>query len=597
MAQFFPSLEQIKKLKVQPEKGEWHFLHFLEKILDDSYEIYFQTFLNGDRPDIVLMRKNAGVMIIEVKNWQLVHYYIDTQQKWRLKSNNALIKSPLSQVTSYKKNLFYLHIEKLLERKILNSNAWGLVSCAVYFHNETEEKIINFCKHEYSEHTNFLGYNSLTKQLFEQFLYKTRLSRNSKFFDDTLYENFKHHLQPPLHTLEQGISIEYSKKQQELIVSKPKEQKIFGVAGSGKTKVLAKRATNAHLRTQSRILILTFNITLKNYIHDKISEVREKFAWDNFYIINYHQFFKLEANNFNLEFSDFSTDFENEEFFENKKNEILKYDSIFIDEIQDYESQWITIIKKYFLVSGGEFVLFGDEKQNVYQRKMDGDKKPNTGIPGRPNKLNESYRLTTKIVNLALDFQKYFFQERYEFDEINIFKQQSIFDIEEKIQYIFLDANTPNLDIYEAILNQIISAKSHPNDIAVLASTFIFLREIDFIFRMKTHENTQVMFETKEERDKLEDYYKKNPARFDAEIKKIRKARKFQFWMNNGTTKFSTIHSFKGLEIQTLILIIENEDNITEELIYAGITRCKDNLIVINIGNQKYHDFFKTINS
>lgn len=112
MAQFFPPLEQIKKLKVQPEKGEWHFLHFLEETLDDSYEIYFQTFLNGDRPDIILMRKNAGVMIIEVKDWQLAHYYIDEKQKWRLRSNNALIKSPLSQVTSYKENLFYLHIEK-----------------------------------------------------------------------------------------------------------------------------------------------------------------------------------------------------------------------------------------------------------------------------------------------------------------------------------------------------------------------------------------------------------------------------------------------------------------------------------------------------
>jgi superfamily I DNA/RNA helicase len=227
---------------------------------------------------------------------------------------------------------------------------------------------------------------------------------------------------------------------------------------------------------------------------------------------------------------------------------------------------------------------------------MDGDRKPNTGILGRPNKLDESYRLTTKIVNLALDFQKYFFQERYEFDEINIFKQQSVFDMQEKIQYIFLDTNTASLEIYEVIHTQIISSKSHPNDIAVLASTVTFLRGINLFIRTKTHENTQIMFETKEEWDTLhESYSKKNPAQFKVEIDNIRKARKFQFWMNNGTTKFSTIHSFKGLEIQTLILIIENEDNITEELIYAGITRCRNHLIIINIGNQKYHEFFKTI--
>ena len=36
MAQFFPSLEQIKNLKVQPEEGEWYFLQFLEETLDDT---------------------------------------------------------------------------------------------------------------------------------------------------------------------------------------------------------------------------------------------------------------------------------------------------------------------------------------------------------------------------------------------------------------------------------------------------------------------------------------------------------------------------------------------------------------------------------
>lgn len=57
MAQLFPSFEQINSSKVKPTEGELHFLHFLLKELDDSYEIYFQPFINGDQPDIVVMRK------------------------------------------------------------------------------------------------------------------------------------------------------------------------------------------------------------------------------------------------------------------------------------------------------------------------------------------------------------------------------------------------------------------------------------------------------------------------------------------------------------------------------------------------------------
>jgi superfamily I DNA/RNA helicase len=68
--------------------------------------------------------------------------------------------------------------------------------------------------------------------------------------------------------------------------------------------------------------------------------------------------------------------------------------------------------------------------------------------------------------------------------------------------------------------------------------------------------------------------------------------------MNRGTVKLSTIHSFKGWEIHTLVLIIENDNTseegfATEELIYAGITRCRGNLIVINVGNQGYNRGYK----
>src|SRR5690242_10257944 len=120
MATFYPDLARIKSSIVQPEEGELYLLNFLRDNLDDSFEIYFNPFLNGDRPDIIIMRKNYGIMIIEVKDWKFTNYYLDERKKWRLAQNHAYLKSPLDQVLQYKENMYNLHIENLLEKKIKN---------------------------------------------------------------------------------------------------------------------------------------------------------------------------------------------------------------------------------------------------------------------------------------------------------------------------------------------------------------------------------------------------------------------------------------------------------------------------------------------
>ena len=577
-----------------------HLLNFLSSVLDDTYEVYFQPFLNGDNPDIVIMRRGSGVMIIEVKDWHLTNYYLDERGRWRLGSNSAPIKSPLAQVSSYKENLYYLHIDKLMERKIQNPKVFAVVSCVVYFHDATESTAVQFCEGDpkSGKYIQILGHDSLSPERFAQVLDKTWLSRPSRYFDSDLYKSFKRYLQPPSHTVEQGISINYTKKQVQLIKSEPREQKILGVAGSGKTTVLAKRAVNAHLRTKSRVLILTYNITLRNYIHDKISEVRESFAWNNFYIVNYHLFFKIEANNHNLPY-DYDTFLEacdDEDFFESVKDRISRYDAIFIDEVQDYKSEWIRIIRKYFLASGGELVVYGDAKQNVYQMQMGDDKRPNTGIPGRWNELNESFRLATKIVGLALDFQQRFLSRRYDLDQIEISSQRSLFDVQESISYTFFVKGTDIKKICQKIVSHVEQFGIHPNDVAILAPTIACLRELDFLIRYRMHEKTTVMFESKEVWEKLQEEL--SGSILDSEVEKIRRGKKFGFWGNRGTMKLSTIHSFKGWEVNTLFLIIASDSNVDgdafvkEELVYTGITRCRANLIIINVGNQKYHQFF-----
>lgn len=590
MAQLIPTLDQIRQFKICPEKGELHLLAFLDQALGDEYEVYFQPFLNGDRPDIVVMRKGSGVMLIEVKDWELRHYSVDSNGNWRVHAGgHHRIKSPVEQVRTYRDNLFNLHVEQLLERQLENRRLLAIVACGVYFHRADQSQLDGLCGQV--EHVELLTPDSLTKENFERILHRTWLSKTSVYFDDDLYSRFHRYLQPLRHTRDQGKEPIYTPKQKALSESRPGQQKVRGVAGSGKTKVLARRAVNAHLRTSDRVLILTYNITLQNYVHDAISEIRENFGWDNFYIVNYHQFFNTQANNHSLPIQGL-TDYQNESFFEPAKEQTTKFGAVFIDEIQDYNSEWIRIIKDYFLCEGGEFVVFGDEKQNVYRRTLGEDKRPNTTIPGAWNELNDSFRSNDRAIHLAFEYQDRFFENRYDLDEIELVEQPDLFTEEQRFRYSPLSPNAPINGVFTCIREVLEEWHVHPNDVCILSQEVAPLRDLDHLFRTVSHERTSTTFVRKEQWDNLQD---REDSKRDLE--RLSKNKKLHFWMNPGTIKLSTIHSFKGWESDTLIVLIEKgadaDDPSDDELIYTAITRCRNNLLILNKGNPRYHDFFE----
>ena len=70
----------------------------------------------------------------------------------------------------------------------------------------------------------------------------TALQQDHVLFKDEIYDEFRRYLKPPYHVASQGINIAYDKKQTRLINSTPGLHKIKGVAGCGKTTILAKKS-------------------------------------------------------------------------------------------------------------------------------------------------------------------------------------------------------------------------------------------------------------------------------------------------------------------------------------------------------------------
>ncbi|MCH8534996.1 MAG: AAA family ATPase [Flavobacteriaceae bacterium] len=711
MATLIPSYDKILNSKVKPEDGELHLLKFLEKELDNTFEIYFNPYMNGDRPDIILIKKGQGVLIIEVKDYHLDKYELDKHKNFVVKSTKTkTYKSPISQVLKYKDNLFELHVPDLLEKKIKNIKKFKTVSCVVYFHNANINQINELLVYPFKNdnkyktflkyNIDFIGRDNLNAHDFKKLLKKRYLISDapSKFFTDDIYISIKRFIKPPVHLKEDGVMLHYSKKQSRIIYeSRKKQQRIKGVVGSGKTTVLAARAVQAHKRTNNEVLILTFNITLTNFIKDKISQIREEFSWENFVILNYHLFIKSELNNIGVPINkpknidgltkDELTQyfekryFSNKALFEENENRLKKYDVILIDEVQDYKRVWMEIIKEYFLKDGGEYVLFGDVKQNIYNNKTE-FRDVSTNVRG-VTELKNCFRSDFKIKDLAISFQKDIFKNKYEIDNFNNKSYDLEFEFkrnqEGSINYIYMPTAESVSALYTIVHQNAINMELPPNDITVLGNSINLLKKFDAFYRYSSGERTNTMFETYEmvyrmgmnflSKQKptwlnkgvellkkvkfksttvaynqlsilltLNDLYQKHPVRFkdkldfycekfnistkdfisfldvyekeinsfkyeyvsDKQIgnfEMIRKNKKIHFYMNSGTIKISTIHSFKGWESETVFLVFENLGALSsfDELLYTGITRTRANLILINFGNQNYHNKMKQL--
>ena len=530
MAQFIPTLSDILLSSVKPTDGELTLLRFLHDCLDDSFEIYYHPYLNGDKPDIIVLRKGVGALIVEVCELHPNNFTIDEDLNWidvmpYAPENNSIFKSPIDKVYHFKENLFDLHIDRLLELKIQDFGTFNIVKGLVYFPYLSHEEIVSKIetslnkndkqKRRLAYEVGLMGSDNINSEYLNSILRKLNLITPSLYFTDEIYSNFKRLLSPTVHMLTDGHPIDYDKKQRDIINRSAQSMRIKGVFGSGKTTTLAARAVSIYKRLcktkkHPKILILTYNLTLKNFIKDKLMAVQQEFVEQDFIIISYHQFINAELNNLGIEVkirnkdskisvSDYlgTSFYDNETLFAKHKDRIRPYDAVLIDEIQDYKRSWMNIVKDNFLIEGGDYALFGDVKQNIYRNPTE-KKDVVTNHIGGVFQLNQCHRSDSKIQDLALAFQSLRFCEKYELDEID--KIDSDSKKEGYVEYRYIPSNFTVPQLYEIVRTEIISKHNQvaPNDITILGNSLNLLREFDNYYRTLTRERTKTMFETSE---------------------------------------------------------------------------------------------------
>lgn len=595
MANFYPSLEEIDNLRVQPEEGELYVLNWFNSQLDDSYDVFFQPYLNGDRPDIVVAKRNCGCLVIEVKDWNLSLYEYHSREKLRLIPEDVLRKSPIIQVEKYKTNLFKIHSFELALKYAIDIKSFGLVRTAIFFFKASTQQArkVSFGSSNISENDPFVfGIDCIQHpQGLLDLLNYSHLNRYSSFFSQINYDKFIMDFKPPISNPDIQSTPNLDKHQLKILNGGTKRRKIKGIAGCGKTYLMAHQAVKYFKETNVKVLILTFNITLKNYIRDNISLVlQSRVKNEDFEIINFHNFIRINCDKYDIQIT--KDTYDDIDLFNGFETE--KFQTILIDEVQDFKEEWLQIIFKYFASDDTNIVVYGDEKQNIYGLKMGEDKFPTIPtILGKYNFLKTSHRLNNLFEDMAYDFQKEYLAEKYMID-----------DREEKIKknrelgldlYFSYSRGGSLRDIIEMIKDMIDNKGVHPNDITIISGERKKLGIIRELFEKETNRLTMSTILKNSERISLNEDEEK--------IKQLERVLKYGFQANSGLLKLTTIHSFKGWQTEILILSIpsydyqnsmeSNETNFNiNELVYTAITRVKRHLIIVD-RDGRYESFFK----
>ena len=579
----------------------------LENILSVDDIMYIDAAVNEVAVDFIIVRPNKGILLLNIFEENLNECTLSEDKK-EINVHGQLYQSPIDLI-----NLCQLSIkdgiEELLMSTIEDNRNFSLIKKAVVFSENSIDEIKKFFEYQNNvfNFTFIFGKEIIENRDISQNLYTTiGFLYNNNAFDDVVRRKLARMISPSWHSYQEGrIDMQPIGAQKRLSESSITQQKISGVAGSGKTQVLAFRAVNAMKRTGGDVLVLTYNITLANYLKFRLSEIREDFSWEKIDVYPYHQFFRIRAAECQLhvEFSSY----QNEAFFENSKGH-KKYSAIFVDEVQDYTTEWLRIIMQNFLlVPNGELVVFGDPKQNVYQRPLDANGDIRLGIIGGQwnRQLTTSRRFTNpRLANLATAFQTQFMANLPTDDIVaeNTISNTFNFQI---VTYIDLRQNNSIESIITNIINIISNDNNEARDFAVLASSTKLLRNIDILYRQRTNEQTEITFISNETLEWIKQIHQVTDEKaanwkFNRDFEALERTRKQLFTTDKRCLKISTIQSFKGWESPSVIVILENDivlHNTTfrpmsPQTIYTAITRARENMYIINIGNDTYHNFF-----
>ena len=296
------------------------FYNKLRQAAGTSFDVFFKPAINCDTVDFVLISMSRGILLVNICE------------------DLSKLDEAHKRIEAVKSNIFNIHLRTIKIDSVMNSSVFNCVKTALYFPNNSQEEISSKIT-ELNNTTNAnldKQYPTEPKHTKDHFAYLYRFTDDtdldeeikhisSRGFRYDYYEELVNMISSKWHSYRDGdLNFRLSQRQKEIVRSDSKRLRVKGVAGCGKTQVVANRAVEQHLKTGDRVLIITFNISLIQYIRMRINQVPADFSPNMFEVINYHQFFKSKANLYadrRIQLSDF----DDAHYFDSYRDDISKY--------------------------------------------------------------------------------------------------------------------------------------------------------------------------------------------------------------------------------------------------------------------------------
>lgn len=582
--------------------GEQYLYDSLSIALANGYlpgwRVYEQPHLNGDRPDFVLTHPDKGVVIIEVKDWNLTA--LDTV---------ACSGSPALQLSQYRKNITQLYSRKFLPlEKEFGKGAWAIIETATYFHCAERDRARGFLQQRGFDHP-YVGVldrehiAAIREGRLESSGISTLKYEKSKYARFGLLADFVDDLEGWLRPVDYSIGRERplrltSDQARHASPAPGVHRRLKGPAGAGKTVVLASRAAKL-LASGQRVLFLTYNITLMHFIRDLIAQQYQGEDGGpiqrNLVVRYFHSFVQTAALKHGIKLGKLPDGEKpvhrahREELLERVWiQELLdgvrnlngsidpdwQFDAVLIDEGQDFTRLWLLSVLE-FLRERNELMIAFDAVQNIYGRELvwldsGGDVK-DLGFLGPPAELKDNHRLPARMVRLATRFAEEFLD--LPAPPSGDQSQDSLFDKEQ----VLVQWENVGTILERKITEKVIATTdvvldklgAHPNDLAILVESHKVALPIIRALRDAGYRVSHVF----DDRD----------GGIGAASHAYRRSQKWKFQPTNGQVKVCTVHSFKGWEAPYVLCVVDQPHHFqgTEDLkrraalIYIGMTRLK----------------------
>ncbi len=610
--------------------GERLLFHTLKQYLPDDYIVYFEPEIHGRHPDFVILGPDLGMVILEVKDYTKNTLFQLNQDEWIIRTSSGeqkSVKSPMKQARDYmfhisdvlKKDKSLIQLEGKYKFNLKFPMGYGVVFTRLYQKDFVKDGLFSIIdpnlvlsRDEIDPDNENFSEEIFIEKIINMFVVPFRL-RQSLMNDEI--RAIRYHLFP-----EVRISCEFKQPvpyQDQLLLSLhdiklmdlhqenlakqlgDKNRLIRGVAGSGKTLILASRAKLLSKDHPGwKILILCYNISLsqniKQMINLMLQEPDSLFDFDfnenpegkvanknNITVRNFHEWLKhdLKINEGRI-----PTVLEK---LENNEVILPKYDAILIDEGQDFQPEWLKLVSSLLNLTTQSLLLVEDRAQVIYQRKRSYVKDTGLSFQGRSKILNINYRNTAQIVDFAWDF----------YQTHSSLKKKVVEQTVEGIEII-----APQSTRRKGPEPGILKAENFTKEMKIITKQITILHEqkgvpyseMLILYRVKRTHKVNIIdtIQRALKNEKLPYYWITEDE-----------TSKRNFDRDENTIKISTIDSSKGLDFQAVFVVnLDNmpfplEENKEREvsLLYIAMTRAKEYLCVSYTGESEFTAYFERV--